>query len=851
MSSDDRCVLPEDLAALLDGRLDARARHEIDVHIDRCPACRELVSAVARATHAAEDSSHRLAPVDPSPLSLAPTLPILRDPDRELAIGDRMDRYVVEGRLGAGAMGVVYAAYDPELDRRIALKVLRGDAAADTPDGAAPLDERLLREAQVMAQLAHPNVVTVHDVGRVGSRVFLAMELVDGETLRQWLRARRSRTEVLATFVAAGRGLAAQHRAGLVHRDFKPENVLVGRDGRVRVTDFGLAHAISEPIAATVVQRRVISAADAWGTVTREFAGTPFYMAPEQYRGEAVDARTDQFSFCVALYAALTGEHPLGPDPVGSLAEAASGRPVPAVRARGEVMPRWLYRVLARGLAMSPSRRFPSMDALLDELARSPLLRRLRRAAVGAVVVMLAVGAMFGYRAVAARLSCQGAPARLAGVWDEARAAAIARAFFASGKTNARQQLALVSRLLGEYAQSWVGMRTEACHAARVRGEQSEAILGLRAQCLEARLHELADLTGRLARADAEMVEHGPGLVQALGTLGVCADEQTLASTSRPEVVPLPAPAVTRDRSGQLVYFIRAPGGALVHGVCVAAAACRETTIADGLAGDPSLVRDGDARLHWLARTRGGALLHGVEDVAGGTRWQIAPLADDLAGDPAAVRDGLGRLAWFARKRDGSLWHGWQDTRDGTWPALELTRGTIGNPAAALDAHGQLSYFVRRADHSLWRGWQDAPGSNRWSEAKQIDNIVGDPVVMLNRNGGLVFVYRRASGALWASHQRRPDDDWSYVKLVDGAAGVPAVVVDGSGRLHVLTRRIDRTLWHGWQAGAMNDRWPGATVAKDVTGDPGATLLDERVTWLVRSQSGEVTAGSSASAMDD
>jgi hypothetical protein len=843
--SDDRCLLPDEVAALLEGRLDASALHRVDVHVDRCQACRELVSAVTRAAHACEDSLHHVDPADPSPLSLAPTLPHLRDDDRQLAVGARVGRYVVDERLGAGAMGVVYAAYDPELDRKVALKVLHGAAAADAGHGAAPLDERLLREAQVMAQLAHPNVVTVHDVGRVGARVFLAMELVDGETLRQWLRARRRPlAEVLAAFVAAGRGLAAAHRAGLVHRDFKPENVLVGRDGRVRVTDFGLAHAVSDPIATTKVRPHALNAADAWRTVTRELAGTPYYMAPEQYRREAVDARTDQFSFCVALYAALTGEHPLGPDPVGSLAEAASGGRIVSVRARSDVMPHWLRRVLARGLALSPSRRFPSMDSLLDELARTPSARRVRRAAAYAALSALALGGTLGYRAVAARVSCQGAEARLAGIWDAERAQAVAHAFLATAKPNARVMVAQVSRLLTDYAQRWVSMRTEACYAARIRGLQSEPMLDLRTQCLDARLLELEDLTGRLTRADADMVDHGAGLVQALGTLGICADEQELAFEGRPEMAPLPAPAVTLDGAGRLLYLARAATGALTYGVRASAHdPWQETAIADGLAGDPSLVLDSAARLHWLARTKDGVLLHGFHD---GMGWHIAPLADGFAGDPVIVRDGLQRLTWFARKRDGSLWHGWQDS-DGAWHARELARGIAGTPAALLDAHGKLTYLVRRADHTLWRGWQDAPGSDHWAGAKQADNVIGDPVFALRRTGGLAFLFRYANGVMWASYQDLADAEWTFVKIVDGAAGHPAIAFDRLGRMHVLTRRIDRTLWHGWQGRAMKDPnpWLGATVAEDVAGDPGACLdVDGKVTWLVRKRTGEVAVGS-------
>ncbi|HTM20129.1 MAG TPA: serine/threonine-protein kinase, partial [Kofleriaceae bacterium] len=206
--------------------------------------------------------------------------------------GERVGRYLIEARLGMGGMGVVYAARDPDLDRRVAIKLLRS--------GAVEAGARLLREGKALARLRHPNVVAVHDLGLHRGDVFIAMELVDGTTLRTWWEARRQ-GEVLAVLVDAGRGLAAAHAAGLIHRDFKPENVLVGRDGSVRVTDFGLARldgADGEPdaaLAATIVAGAVSAGLTRTGAVV----GTPAYMAPEQHQGKAIDARTDQFAFCV------------------------------------------------------------------------------------------------------------------------------------------------------------------------------------------------------------------------------------------------------------------------------------------------------------------------------------------------------------------------------------------------------------------------------------------------------------------------------------------------------------------------------------------------------------------------
>jgi serine/threonine protein kinase len=267
-------------------------------------------------------------------------------------------------------MGVVYAAHDPELDRPIAIKLLR-------LRGPAPAEghERLQREAKVMARLSHPAVVPVFDVGSHQDRLFVAMELVDGQTLSSWLKQTRPDwRDALAALVRAGRGLAAAHAAGIVHRDFKPDNVLVGADGRIRVTDFGLARLgdgapVAEPSAGDAA-----SPAEGGG-LTRGDAvmGTPGYMAPEQHLGRPADARADQFSFCVALYEAVYGERPFRWEPaddvrslVALAGEVTAGRVQPPPR--GSRVPAWLRRVLVRGLAVDPAARWPTMDALLDAL---------------------------------------------------------------------------------------------------------------------------------------------------------------------------------------------------------------------------------------------------------------------------------------------------------------------------------------------------------------------------------------------------------------------------------------------------------------------------------------------------
>jgi len=284
-----------------------------------------------------------------------------------LGRGDALGRYIVLSRLGAGGMGVVYAAYDPDLDRKVAVKVLRPDAAVD--------EARLLREGRAMARVQHPNVIVVYDVGTFADGVFVAMELVDGTTLDGWLEARHPDWRAIVdVFVKAGSGLAAAHAVGMVHRDFKPANVLIGSDGRVRVVDFGLARSTGDeppvPVEAEFSPERTPSQL---GEVTRTGAlvGTPSYMSLEQLHGAPIDARSDQFSFSVALYRALFGERPFAGDSTAALAaEIASGRVRPPPKSTR--VPGWLHKVVLRGLSARSEDRWPTMDAMLAALQHDP-----------------------------------------------------------------------------------------------------------------------------------------------------------------------------------------------------------------------------------------------------------------------------------------------------------------------------------------------------------------------------------------------------------------------------------------------------------------------------------------------
>jgi len=287
--------------------------------------------------------------------------------DSPLTRGALMGRYFVLGTLGAGGMGVVYAAYDPDLDRKVALKVLRTTAAD------AEARARLQREARAMARVSDRHVVAVFDVGSHRGEVFIAMELVKGRTLRAWLAERpRARGEIVRMFVQAGRGLAAAHAAEIVHRDFKPENVLVDANDRALVTDFGLARpqkSVLDSDTATIAAQRPASS-DAL-TEHGAVVGTPAYMAPEQIMGSAAEERSDQFSFCVALWEALYGERPFQADNLIDLAARLKAGDLREPQ-RGADVSKVLHRALRRGLAREPAQRWPSMETLLVELAKDP-----------------------------------------------------------------------------------------------------------------------------------------------------------------------------------------------------------------------------------------------------------------------------------------------------------------------------------------------------------------------------------------------------------------------------------------------------------------------------------------------
>jgi len=448
-------------------------------------------------------------------------------------VGAHVGPYIIVATIGAGAMGVVYAALDPRLDRKVAIKMVRankGEASKGAP--------RLLREAQALAQLSHPNVVPIFDVGQHGQGVFLAMELVQGEDFRHWLmRKPQHWREILSMMIDAGRGLAAAHAAGIVHRDFKPDNVLLDVSGRARVTDFGLARGQGESDAPLSVALDSHDSLSQTLTRTGSVVGTPSYMAPEQHTGKPVDARADQYAFCVSLYEALYGERPFVGRDLQDLANRkwAESYASDASMLMRRGMPPALHAAILRGLHRKPDDRFPDMHALLVELARvSSRKRQWRWTALAATGV---VGASASVLWLARPDPCPDARRALEAVWNDARSEAIAGAFERSQTAAAVDIWPTARAGLDEYGAAWVDAHAKICTAAHgdARGEP-ELDAGM--LCLRQGLAKLGGVLEVLEEGSRSSVHSADTLVGALADPHACE-----GATARVE-----SPQVTRER---------------------------------------------------------------------------------------------------------------------------------------------------------------------------------------------------------------------------------------------------------------------------------------------------------------
>ncbi|MEO6771824.1 MAG: serine/threonine-protein kinase [Kofleriaceae bacterium] len=407
-------------------------------------------------------------------------------------------KYRVERVVGHGGMGVVYLARDVRLQREVALKL----GVHVSPAALA----RIEREAQVLAKLSHPNVVVIYEVGEVDGRLFVAMEYVDGGTARSWATAERSVAEIVRLYAAAGDGLAAAHAAGIIHRDFKPDNVLVGKDGRPRVADFGLARELGVAIAETSdgADSPPSESPDAVVT-TRGPVGTPAYMSPEQRDAAPVDARADQFAFCATVWEALYGAR----------------RGAPAKRERR--VPPHVVAALERGTSVLAETRWPSMSALLAELRRDPHARRRRVAVAGLAVAAVGLAVALPIVAQGGDDPCMDGAELMAPVWNASRSAEVAR-------TLGPQLFPIARQRLDGFARSWIDGERAACRATRVTGSASEAMLDRRMACLHRARARLDAVVGALVRTDAASVEHAPDQLTLLPDLATCADVTRLGA---------------------------------------------------------------------------------------------------------------------------------------------------------------------------------------------------------------------------------------------------------------------------------------------------------------------------------
>ncbi len=467
-----------------------------------------------------------------------------RRPAPPSTLGESIGRYVVLEQIGRGGMGRVLRAYDPKLGREVALKLLRSDVLEQAAQA------RLVREAQAMAKLSHPNVVAVYDVEYAPVGVVVVMEHIRGHTLRGWLREEyRPWARIIERFVEAGHGLVAAHAEGLLHRDFKASNVLIPESGPAKVTDFGIAKAVTETRAddSASLPDDALPAVEAL-TQDGYVMGTPLYMAPEQHRGDAIGPAVDQYGFCVSLWEALTGTAPFHGTWV-ELEEQKHRGPPPWPET--VELPRPLIDALCRGLAPEPELRWPSMETLLEVLDhRAPTRRRAWWAAIGAVGLLGAggLGVALGTGNTAEFPErCTGASDQLRGIWDDAQRTRIESAILGTDAAYAPQAWTWVNAQLGDYAQAWTAMYTDTCEATTIRGEQSVQVMDLRMACLHRAKQGLRAVTEVLATADAEVVQQAYEVAGDLAALERCADVETLQAEIAPPS-PEDAPAVGQIR---------------------------------------------------------------------------------------------------------------------------------------------------------------------------------------------------------------------------------------------------------------------------------------------------------------
>lgn len=493
------CPNEDELAAFVDGK----PNDDIELHLDVCASCRRVISALV----GDESYVHSTEPGT------------LRSHQPKAAC---YGRFRLSHKLGQGGMGQVWAARDPQLGRDVAIKLTKLMPSLRDAEGI----ERMRREAQAMARLTHPNVVGIYELGTEGDELFCAMELIDGVTLREWLKTPRSWREVLDACLSVARGLQATHDAGLLHRDVKPDNVLIAKDGRALLTDFGLAKlASSETGDSEATHNLPIDPRLTDLTITGSLVGTPAYMAPEQLIASPLDARSDQFSFCITLFEALTGERPFRAKTLGQLVQAlASGTEWPRGHRR---IPRGVRKAILRGLAADRDERHVSMHELATALEGGARARR-RRIAVSITLLLGTLGLVLlmtwphqspeeDIRSVART--------KIAQAWNDDQRSAIRNAFIATEAPDAEVQSDAFERNIDDYAYRWLNARVDAWVASHIRGEETPQLLERRLHCYDRLAISLRVFIGLIKEIKSpEQMEQAVNATAKLREIESCAD---------------------------------------------------------------------------------------------------------------------------------------------------------------------------------------------------------------------------------------------------------------------------------------------------------------------------------------
>ena len=509
------CPDADTLAAIVAGAVDDAERAAIVDHAAGCASCHAVLADLV-ATDLPNEATIDAHAASGETQATEPRIVIRGGADPV-----QIDRYRIERRLGAGAMGVVYAAHDPELDRPVAIKVLRPGASAD----------RLRREAQALARLSHPNVVGVYDVGDHAGGVFVAMALVDGVNLRAWLGAARTTEAILDVITQAGRGVAAAHAAGIVHRDLKPDNIFVGRGGEVLVGDFGLARSDGEASIGSVTSSAAVAgavfASEASGELTRTgtLLGTPAYMAPEQATG-ATSISSDQFSLCVTAWEALFVSRPFAGRTIDELIAAARRGDI-AEPAAGRRVPPHVVRALRRGLAGDPAKRHPSVAALIAALTR----RRIRwplLAGAAAVTLAATITVVMVTMRGEAPDPC-GDPGTLASAWSPSDRVQLAARLAALPET-APGFVTAALHDVDAYVTGWSELRHQSCLAAQVRHEQRAETTEQIARCLESRAVTARSIVESVGVDPSESAPRVLARLEALEPVERCRDVDPAAA---------------------------------------------------------------------------------------------------------------------------------------------------------------------------------------------------------------------------------------------------------------------------------------------------------------------------------